>query len=802
MPSIARRCARRSVAFALTLACSAALPVAAQAAPVLPDDAAGLQVDAAHSGGITGTSPAPPLQRLWTKTGKVVGSPVIVGDTVVAATTVGAVTTVHAYDRITGDEIWSQPGGSRGITYDDQSIYALDNTLSAGSWGGDLKAYDLATGFNQWNLRITGIPSFNSAPVAADDIVYVTGADGSGPTTYAIDGFTGDVIWTQGAGSASVSPTVDNGVVYTSGGCAQAWALDAFTGAIVWQSGSSCTGVVAAPLVVHGATVYGGQTGLQAFLFDSSSGLPVGAPDATFGLPSFGTDVALFANLTQMQVRDAATGAVRSTYSPVGGLAGVRPVSNDGTAFVVRADGLLAAVDLATGAEVWTGDPNIGGGAAELNYDGGMAIGSGVVAVPSDQGLAVFGEPGPDTRIDVVPSPYGAGDTAHFVFSTETPGATFQCSLDDSSFSACTSPLDLTALTQGIHSLAVRARAAGVADPSPSVRSWLVDTIAPDTQITAHPPLVSASANASFTFTSDEDPVGFECHFDTDPWRPCDTTTAIGGVTQGSHTLQVRAYDPSGNTDASPATFTWNVDTTPPDTVIDTYPTSVATGAVATFTFHSSEPTSTFQCRIDSGVWDACASPAKFAWQDGQHAFSVRAVDAAGNADASPGVALWQQGAPGPSPSGDYDGDHVANGVDHCPTIPGVAPSGCPAEAVKATHKPAAKSVKPALRKLLKTAAAALRRAGRSKLAKGRIVAVGTASVGVTGQLTLELDKGAKVVAKTAAHTTAAKAPVLRLHAAGGARRLLHARHVHLELRATLVGADATSTTASLNVTL
>jgi hypothetical protein len=79
-------------------------------------------------------------------------------------------------------------------------------------------------------------------------------------------------------------------------------------------------------------------------------------------------------------------------------------------------------------------------------------------------------------------------------------------------------------------------------------------------------------------------------------------------------------------------------DTTPPDTIIDTAP-GTTNDPTPTFTFHSTEPGSTFQCRVDAHVFAACNSPRTVAHlADGSHTFRVRAKDSAGNLDPSPAM--------------------------------------------------------------------------------------------------------------------------------------------------------------------
>jgi hypothetical protein len=75
-------------------------------------------------------------------------------------------------------------------------------------------------------------------------------------------------------------------------------------------------------------------------------------------------------------------------------------------------------------------------------------------------------------------------------------------------------------------------------------------------------------------------------------------------------------------------------DTTPPETVIGG---KKIKGTTAKFTFSSTEPGSTFECKLDKRKFKPCSSPKKYKHlSSGKHKFKVRAVDAAGNADTTP----------------------------------------------------------------------------------------------------------------------------------------------------------------------
>ena len=96
--------------------------------------------------------------------------------------------------------------------------------------------------------------------------------------------------------------------------------------------------------------------------------------------------------------------------------------------------------------------------------------------------------------------------------------------------------------------------------------------------------------------------------------------------------------------DATPASRTWTIqaaDTTPPDTTIETGPSGTHRSGSADFAFSASEAGASFECRLDGGAFSACGSAPTFHVANGRHELEVRALDAAGNADATPSRRGW-----------------------------------------------------------------------------------------------------------------------------------------------------------------
>jgi hypothetical protein len=189
--------------------------------------------------------------------------------------------------------------------------------------------------------------------------------------------------------------------------------------------------------------------------------------------------------------------------------------------------------------------------------------GDAVAALPLFENLGdIYMSRGmPETDIDSGPSGFVSSTAATFTFSgTQDFTAGFSCSLDAAVWSSCASPLELSALAQGAHTLAVRAEdEVGYADSSPTQASWTVDTVPPNTRIRSGPSGTVSSRKATFRFRSSEAVSTFRCKLDGHRWCSCTSPKTYTSLGRGPHVFRVKARDRAGNVDPTPAVRRWTI---------------------------------------------------------------------------------------------------------------------------------------------------------------------------------------------------------------------------------------------------
>lgn len=86
----------------------------------------------------------------------------------------------------------------------------------------------------------------------------------------------------------------------------------------------------------------------------------------------------------------------------------------------------------------------------------------------------------------------------------------------------------------------------------------------PDTVLTSTPPAVTNQTTASLGIAANNPFTTLECRLDAASFAACSSPKALAGLDEGYHTFDARAVDRELIRDASPASFTWLVDVTPP----------------------------------------------------------------------------------------------------------------------------------------------------------------------------------------------------------------------------------------------
>jgi outer membrane protein OmpA-like peptidoglycan-associated protein len=163
---------------------------------------------------------------------------------------------------------------------------------------------------------------------------------------------------------------------------------------------------------------------------------------------------------------------------------------------------------------------------------------------------------GPPTIVEG-PAAISGVNTAHLAF-TGAVGATFECSLDDAAFAACTSPTDLTGLAEGAHNFRVRQKKS-VLTSDAVAHNWTVDLTPPGAPtIIGGPDPETGDDSATLEFQVDPGSTA-ECSLDGAPFTPCVSPSVYNDLALGRHSFSVRQIDLAGNTSAA-ATRDWRID--------------------------------------------------------------------------------------------------------------------------------------------------------------------------------------------------------------------------------------------------
>ncbi len=349
------------------------------------------QGDYAHSGFVTwGAALGFPATPTWSVTLPGAASyPVFAGGKVFvtsAATGGAGGTLLHALDAQTGALAWGPV--AIGGTYPWSGLAVDQGRVSVVSSDGRLRSFDADTGAPQWSVQLPGQSLFSSPPTAVNGVIYVAGS-GVGGTLYAVAAGDGRLLWQASVATGDhSSPAVAGNGVYVAYPC-QVYRFDASTGALRWVHSSGCSGGGGRTVVVENGAVHVRDVGTSSgLILDAATGTPTGsfASGTTTPIPAFGGGTELLLAGGALQAIDAVTRVPRWSFAGDGGLSSA-PFVIDQTVVAGSSSGTLYALDLATGATLWTGAAGAGIPAPdEINVSQpltGLGAGDGVLVVPA-----------------------------------------------------------------------------------------------------------------------------------------------------------------------------------------------------------------------------------------------------------------------------------------------------------------------------------------------------------------------------------------------------------------------------------
>lgn len=201
----------------------------------------------------------------------------------------------------------------------------------------------------------------------------------------------------------------------------------------------------------------------------------------------------------------------------------------------------------------------------------------------------------------------------------------------------------------------------------------------PVASIVDGPPAEGTDTTATFTLTSDDEGAApastFECNVDSGGWAPCSSSLTLTGLSEGDHTLQVRATDSSNTTGPASATYTWTVTATPPPPPADTEPPTVTIAVPVDGATYATGQTvnATYSCADDVAI-QSCTGPVTNGSPlntstAGTHTFTVEATDSSG--DTASATASYTVQAPPSAPPASTSDTGTAPQQTTLPVPPG-----------------------------------------------------------------------------------------------------------------------------------
>ena len=259
------------------------------------------------------------------------------------------------------------------------------------------------------------------------------------------------------------------------------------------------------------------------------------------------------------------------------------------------------------------------------------SIGNGQIAVVAT--LASLDTQPPITKIadGGLPPANTNSRTAVFNFESDDPNAAYQCQLDHGPIVDCENTVTFEDLADGEHTLIVWSiDENGNIDPNGQEYTWNVDATPANINIVIDQNDVTSTTDLVIDFIANEN-VTYECAINSDVFQNCESSIEVNNLSDGTHTVTVRATDEVGN--VSTSSYEITIDTTDPELSLEIETSTVTNSTAQEFEFTSSDATNIeFTCSLDgAGEVDCQDGYAVTDLAEGEHTLLVKATDEAGN---------------------------------------------------------------------------------------------------------------------------------------------------------------------------
>ncbi len=242
----------------------------------------------------------------------------------------------------------------------------------------------------------------------------------------------------------------------------------------------------------------------------------------------------------------------------------------------------------------------------------------------------------PTVTLQSTPASVLASTMASFSFSGI--GITsYECSIDNATYIACTSPKSYTGLSSAAHNFKVRGQNAQNVQSSAVSYNWVIDTVAPAKPVlTSSYEAVGSTKSGNFIFSSTDAGSGIkehQCSLNNSAYALC-SSPHVATAVEGVNNFKVKSYDLAGNVSIE-SVLTITVDTVKPVLNFTQSPALMTTQTAATFAFTASDAGSgllSIQCALGSAAYANCVSPVNLSnLPVTAHKYSVQVKDNAGN---------------------------------------------------------------------------------------------------------------------------------------------------------------------------